>query len=242
MIPRARRAPSRDPIGRARYGSGPGTATPLGRAFFDRRTVRVARDLLGQVLTARGPRGARSVRIVETEAYVASDPANHAYRGRTRRNRSMFGPPGTLYVYRIHQVVCANLVTRPGEAVLLRAGEPWERALDGSASGPGRLCRSLGFTIADDGKDVTQGKRFLVRAGPVQRGRVWVGPRVGISRARLWPLRFALADSPYVSRPLRAISAAWPTRTRADGRSRRSRTRRRRPSAGGTNAAHTAGR
>ena len=96
----------------------------LGAAFFDRPTRRVARELLGAVFRTRGPGGVRAVRLVEVEAYVARDPANHAFGGPTRRNRSMFGPPGTLYVYRIHRVVCANVVTRPGQAVLIRAGEP----------------------------------------------------------------------------------------------------------------------
>ncbi len=147
---------------------------PLGRGFFDRPTTRVARDLLGAVVTVRARDGVRSVRLVEVEAYVANDPASHAYRGPTRRNRSMFGPPGTLYIYRIHQVVCANLVTRPGEAVLLRAGRPL-LPVEANPSGPGRLCRVLGLTIADDGCRV--GPRGRISRGssradaPVDEGR-----------------------------------------------------------------------
>ena len=172
----------------------------LGRAFFDRPTVRVARGLLGSRLTVWGPGGRRTVRLVETEAYVRNDPASHAFRGPTRRNRSMFGPPGTLYVFRIHRVVCANLVTRPGEAVLLRAGEPLSDGLE-RADGPGRLCRALGLTLADDGLDATDAPRVTVapHEGPV--GRVVVGPRVGLSRATERPLRFYLAESAWVSRP-----------------------------------------
>jgi len=94
-----------------------------GRGFFARPAARLARELLGATLTVRFGPVRRSVRIVETEAYVRGDPASHAYRGPTERNRSMFSSPGTLYVYRIHQVVCANLVARRGEAVLVRAGD-----------------------------------------------------------------------------------------------------------------------
>ncbi len=175
-------------------------APGVDRAFFDRPTTVVARDLLGRLFLVREGGPARSVRIVETEAYVARDPANHAYRGPTPRNRSMFLRPGTLYVYRIHQVVCANLVTRPGEAVLLRAGEPLAPGM-GSPSGPGRFCRSLGIDRSDDGSDVVASARFLVSSERSGRRRVRVGPRVGIRRAVDRPLRFALAGSPWVSRP-----------------------------------------
>ncbi len=170
------------------------------RGFFDRPATRLARALLGATITVRVGPTSRSARIVETEAYGGDDPASHAYRGMTRRNRSMFGAPGTLYVYRIHQVVCANLVARCGEAVLVRAG-----AVDGEepivASGPGRLCRFLGIVLADDGTDTTRGRRVEVHLARRRAGPVWVGPRVGIRKAADRPMRFALADEPAVSRP-----------------------------------------
>ncbi|EQD67906.1 3-methyladenine DNA glycosylase [mine drainage metagenome] len=98
------------------------------------------------------------VRLVEVEAYVRGDPANHASRGLTPGNRSMFLGPAHLYVYRIHQVHCANLTTRPGEAVLLRAGEPASAGLE-NPSGPGRLARELALTREDDGRPL--GEPFL---------------------------------------------------------------------------------
>jgi DNA-3-methyladenine glycosylase len=168
----------------------------LGRAFFDRPTVEVARDLLGCTLRV----GDRAVRIVETEAYLTHDPASHAYRGPNRRNRSMFDGPGTLYMFRIHQVVCANLVTRRGEAVLLRAGEP---ATDGlsNPSGPGRLCRALGLRITDDGTPTTTDRRIRLERVVGERGRIEVGRRVGIRKAARRRLRFAVAGNEWVSRP-----------------------------------------
>ncbi len=175
-------------------------ARRLGRAFFDRPTVAVARALLGAELHVRSPDGERSVRLVETEAYVRRDPANHAFRGRTLRNRSMFLAPGTLYVYRIHQVVCANLVTRPGEAVLLRAGSPL-RPARGDPSGPGRLCRFLRLRFGDDGTDAVRSARVRLRARTTPRGAVVASPRVGVRRAVRRRLRFALRDNPWVSRP-----------------------------------------
>jgi len=171
-----------------------------GRAFFDRPAERVARDLLGATLWVRSHRTSRSVRIVETEAYVRDDPASHAFRGPTARNRSMFSSPGTLYVYRIHQVVCANLVARRGEAVLLRAGDA-DSVPPGTASGPGRLCRFLRISREDDGLDTVAGARVGVRLRTGKTGPVLIGRRVGIRKAADRPLRFALANEPAVSRP-----------------------------------------
>jgi DNA-3-methyladenine glycosylase len=172
----------------------------LGRAFFDRATTRVARELLGAELHVRTRGTERVVRLVETEAYVRGDPASHAYRGETARNRSMFLAPGTLYVYRIHQVVCANLVTRRREAVLVRAGAP-SVPKEGNPSGPGRLCRFLGLRLDDDGTDTTRSSRIFLRGRAADPGPVSVGPRVGVGRAVDRRLRFALANDPWVSRP-----------------------------------------
>ncbi len=223
---------------------GSSSSRRLGRGFFDRGTVRVARELLGAVVRVRSDGRSRAVRLVETEAYVRDDAASHAFRGPTARNRSMFGPPGTLYVFRIHQVVCANLVTRPGEAVLLRAG-----AASGGgpteASGPGRLCRTLGLRLDDDGRDATADRRIAVRGRRGRAPAIVVGPRVGIRRAAERPLRFAVRGDPAVSRPRPAgwsLSEASPRRSRDGARSRRTRRRRRRPSAGGRRGDRTGGR
>lgn len=191
--PAGRGAPTASPELSARF------AAPLPRSFYDRPTAAVARDLLGCWLVRERLRAPIAARLVETEAYVAGDPANHAYRGLTERNRSMFGAPGTLYVYRIHQVHCLNAVTRPGQAVLLRAAEAMEAGV-GSTTGPGRLARAFGLTRAHDGLDLVEGPvRILPRT---QRSlRIVRGPRVGISQARERPLRFLLRDSPAVSRP-----------------------------------------
>ena len=138
---------------------------------------------------------------------MARDPANHAFRGETMRNRSMFGRPGTLYVYRIHQVHCANVVTRRGEAVLLRAAEPLVAGL-GNLSGPGRLCRGFRLTRSEDGLDVVRGPlRLLAPEAP--RTHVVAAPRIGIRLARARPLRFAAFRDPFVSSP-----RPWPRAAR----------------------------
>jgi len=172
---------------------------PRPAAWYGRPTVVVARELLGQLLVRRDAGGLRLGRIVETEAYVSGDRANHAFLGPTARNRSMFGPPGTLYVYRIHQVHCANVVTGFGEAVLLRSLEPLYGILE-DPRGPGRLCRALAIGRRDDGTSVVDGAVRIAR-GPGPPPAIDRGVRVGIRRARHLPLRFALRGSPWVSRP-----------------------------------------
>jgi DNA-3-methyladenine glycosylase len=174
-------------------------ARPLPRAWYDRPTARVARELLGQWLVRRLGGTYRAARVVETEAYVARDPASHAYRGPTPRNRSMFAGPATLYVYRIHQVHCANVATRPGEAVLLRAAEALTPGL-GSLSGPGRLARALAIDRSSDGWELTRSPLRIV-AGPAPEEPIVAAPRVGVSRATERPLRFALGGHPAVSSP-----------------------------------------
>ncbi len=173
---------------------------PIPRSWYRRSTLRVARDLLGCWLVRRLPGSWRAGRIVETEAYVGGDAANHAFRGLTGRNRSMFGPPGTLYVYRIHQVYCANITTMPGQAVLLRAAEPLTPKLP-AAVGPGRLCRAFHLTRDDDGQDVVTAEGIRVTLGPKPLESVVRGPRVGVRAAVDLPLRFALRGNRWVSYP-----------------------------------------
>jgi len=169
--------------------------------FYSRSTLRVARDLLGKVLRVRDGRTWRSGYIVEDEAYLKNDPACHSYNGPTKRNQSMFKKPGTAYVYRIHQVYCINAVTRPGEAVLIRAIEPIQ-SIPSSTNGPGRLCTALGIT-----RDKHDGLNFvdsndlqIVSNGEFAKLGVGVSARVGISRAVDEPYRFYVEDNQFLSR------------------------------------------
>ncbi len=190
---------------------------PLPVQFYARDTERVARGLLGCILETR-VRGARAAgRIVEVEAYVGPhDPAAHGYGWRkTARNARLFGPPGRCYVYFVYgNHWCANVVTeRDGypSAVLLRALEPLvgievmrrRRGTQNArllCSGPGRLCQALGITRRFDGESLA-GRRIRVYP-PAEHWpkRIAASPRVGITRARDWPLRFFLKDSPWLSR------------------------------------------
>jgi DNA-3-methyladenine glycosylase len=177
-----------------------------GEAFFARPPEAAARDLIGATLLYDGAGGP----IVETEAYHPGDPASHSFRGQTLRNASMFGRPGTVYVYRIYGMHwCLNFVCVPGSAVLIRAIEPLvgvdqmvsrrgglpPRLL---ASGPGRLCAALGITRADDGRSLFEAPFFF--AASEEARNVLVGPRIGITKAVAEPLRFGLEGSAFLSR------------------------------------------
>ena len=160
-------------------------------------------------------------RIVETEAYHPDDPASHAFRGPTRRNRAMFGRHLIAYVYFIYGANwCLNVTSEEegvGAAVLVRALEPLAgletmRALRGReglrdrelARGPGNVCRALGIGPDFDGADLeTQRDLWLADDGVVLR--VGVSARIGITRAAEHPLRFYARGNPSVSGP-RALS------------------------------------
>jgi DNA-3-methyladenine glycosylase len=185
--------------------------------------VDAAEALLGCLLVRTTDAGQCLARIVETEAYPPNDPACHAFRGMTERNRSMFARRGTAYVYRIHRSTCFNVVTGPpgrGEAVLVRAVEPVEggevmaearaRACVGRgspsgvaiANGPGKLCQALGIGLELDGidlltSDVDAPLRLLPRSASP---RVVKTPRIGISVATRTKLRFVVRDSRWASR------------------------------------------
>ena len=184
----------------------------LGREFFARSVHEVAPDLVGVTLLVDGVGGP----IVEVEAYDHEDPAAHGYRGRTERNASMFGPPGHAYVYRSYGIHwCLNFVCEQegsASAVLIRALEPTRgleemrarRGLDDPrvlCAGPGRLCQALGITRDHDGLALDRPPFELL----AQEGepKISVGQRVGITKAADQPWRYGLAESRYLSRPMR---------------------------------------
>jgi DNA-3-methyladenine glycosylase len=187
----------------------------LRRAFFARSVHEVAPDLIGATLLVDGIGG----RIVEVEAYHHTEPAAHSFRGPTRRNAVMFGPPGYAYVYRSYGIHwCVNFVCEPegsASAVLIRAMEPTvglrtmyrrrhttdERLL---CSGPGRLCEALGVTGKHSGLALDRPPfELFARRDPVD---VVAGPRIGITKAIELPWRYGLKGSRFLSKPFRPTS------------------------------------
>lgn len=206
--------------------SGGSGARPVWGIAVDRGLVQgdpvdVASALLGKILAHDGVSG----RIVEVEAYRGrNDDASHAFRGRTARNATMFGPPGHAYVYLIYGVhVCVNVVCSPaGEAgaVLIRALEPL-RGMDAMrerrhrsgertphdselCSGPGKLCQALGIDRTMDGTDLLgSGPLRLLDDGLAPPGAIEVTERIGLGTTRASrdePWRFCVQDNEHLSR------------------------------------------
>jgi len=189
----------------------------LGPGFFEAPTLLLAERLLGKIFVRSEGPGAPLLkgRIVETEAYLAEgDEASHAWRGMTRRNRAMFGPPGTIYVYFSYGChYLANIVSEPegsAGAVLLRAMEPIEgigqmrlnRGTDdilSLMSGPGKLTQALGIGPDLYAESLTGQRCWLEDAPELPPEMIGTSPRIGISRSTLLPWRKFVMESPHVS-------------------------------------------
>jgi DNA-3-methyladenine glycosylase len=195
-----------------------------GREFLAQSSLIVAPRLLGAVLTHSSAEGDVSARITEVEAYIGdgADPGSHAFRGKTKRNAVMYGPPGYVYTYFTYGMhVCANIVCSPvGEAtaVLLRAGEIVEgvdlaRSRRGRgtldrdlARGPARLVVALGITLDENGSDLFASPFDL--ALPTKPVSYEAGPRTGVSGAggtTDFPWRFWMPGDPTVSPYRKAV-------------------------------------
>ena len=193
--------------------SSPKLGKQLKRAFFDRRVLEVAPDLIGVTLLVDGVGGI----IVEVEAYHHTEPAAHSYNGMTPRNAVMFGRAGFVYVYRSYGIHwCVNFVCEKAgsaSAVLIRALEPThgiaamrrrrglhdERSL---CSGPGKLTEALGITHAHNGLALDAPPFALyARVGKIE---IATGVRIGITKAAELPWRYGLKGSKFVSKPFLA--------------------------------------
>jgi DNA-3-methyladenine glycosylase len=193
----------------------------LARARLPRDTVALARHLLGKLVVRELPGGPVIGRIVETEAYLPDDPACHAYRGMTARNRSLFLEAGHAYVYLCYGTchllnmssesagVGAGVLIRALQPLagleLMRAARPGVAVLD-LARGPGRLAAALRVDRRLDGVD-------LLAPGPLWIGSDGAAPpvigesvRIGLTKAAELRLRFFESDSRHVSGPQRLRS------------------------------------
>ncbi len=185
----------------------------LPRSFYARKTVTVARSLLGKLLV----HGESAGRIVETEAYLGNDDlAAHSSRGITERTKVIFGPPGHAYVYFIYGMYeCLNIVAEPENTpgcVLIRALEPaggidemrlrrpGARKLEDLASGPGKLTLAMGITRALNGADLLHSPLRVYKPKHEPAIRIRTTPRIGIRHCADWPLRFVIEGNRFVSK------------------------------------------
>lgn len=160
-------------------------------------TIEIARGLLGSVLVHESKHGLTSGVITETEAYLQGDPACHAYSGRTARNAPMFGPSMTAYIYFIYGMHhCFNVVTRPGEAVLVRALEPLDgvdlmesrRGRHPLSDGPAKLVQAMGITLDMNEHDLSKKPLYIVDRP--SGADIQVSTRIGITKGAKLPYRF----------------------------------------------------
>lgn len=170
-------------------------------------TLSMAPWLLGKQLVHEVQGHRLSGLITEVEAYLPDDPASHCYRGPTSRNQAMFGPPGTIYVYRSYGIhLCLNLIVSPkgvGGGILLRAIQPLtglglmkhnrgtsqDKIL---ANGPGKLTQALAIPAKYNGQNIATSALWLEEGVNVPTGRIEATPRIGISKAVDQPYRFVV--------------------------------------------------
>lgn len=185
----------------------------LQRAFYNHDPRLVAVDLLGCTLVHETAESVTSGMIVETEAYRPEDPACHAYKGPTTRNRTIFGRPGLAYVYLsygVHKLLNAVCEEEGvGSAVLIRALRPHQgleimsRRRNRSThicDGPGRLTQALGIELDQDGSDLTNGPLYILW-GDAPEGKIVSTTRIGISRGTELPWRYLIEGEKSVSVP-----------------------------------------
>ncbi|MFY3740096.1 MAG: DNA-3-methyladenine glycosylase [Candidatus Nitrosomirales archaeon] len=193
----------------------------IGRKFYSRNTVDVAKDLLGKILVRIIDGKVISGAIVESEAYRSTDdPASHSHRGKTERNSVMFGEVGHAYVYFTYgNHYCLNIVakedTTPAGAVLIRAIEPIEgvslmrryRKISDPynlTSGPGKLTQALKVTKRQNGVDVTKKEElYVVNGKHIDESEIVATSRIGIRVALDKPWRFLITDNAFVSKKVK---------------------------------------
>lgn len=184
-------------------------------------TLALAKKLLGMELIHESNEGVTTGYIVETEAYLGpEDRAAHSFGNRrTARTEVMFHDAGTIYTYFIYGMhVCFNIVSGPfdkPEAILIRAIEPVRgieimRERRGSVkndilltNGPGKLSKSMGFSLQDNGKKLNASGIRIEEGLEVKPYQIASGPRIGIQYAEEaihYPYRFWIKNNPYVSR------------------------------------------
>ena len=188
----------------------------LDRAELPIDTAQLARFLIGKMLVRMLPEGVAGGRIVETEAYGIGDPAGHAYRGMTPRNRALFLERGHAYVYLAYgssfMLNVSSEASGVGAGVLIRAIGPTEgitimkrnrgtERLRDLARGPGRLSAALGIDRRLDGMDLCQAGPLWLGSDGQASGEIGQSKRIGITRAADSPLRFYVRGNGFVSGP-----------------------------------------
>lgn len=189
----------------------------LEKKLYIKDTITVAKKLLGCIITKETHKYKLSARIVETEAYLGNnDPACHAYRKLTNRNRPMFEEGGISYVYFVYgNYFCFNVVTEnkgTGSAVLIRAVEPIEGIDEmrrnrkypigdvNLTNGPAKFCMAYDIGRKDNSLDLTEDRIKIYRKRRRDNFTIAVSTRIGIKEGAELPYRFFIKGNPYVTK------------------------------------------
>jgi len=177
------------------------------RKFYTRKTLVVAKELLGKYLV-RKTNGRKLVgKIVETEAYIGpQDRASHAFNGKiTPRNKTEYLEGGYIYIYLCYGIHWQlNITTEKKgkpECILIRALEPVKEVKE-KTNGPGKLCKWMKLNKSFDREDLTGSKRIWLEDRKEKKPQIIAAKRIGIDYAGKWaekPWRFYLKDNPFVS-------------------------------------------
>jgi DNA-3-methyladenine glycosylase len=194
----------------------------LPRKFYLRPVLTVARELLGKLIVKIDGNKKLVGRIVEVEAYDGRfDEASHSFKGKTKRNEVMFNEGGCFYVYFTYGAhFCCNIVTGKkdfGSAVLIRAVEPLEginlmiqrrfdrklkdeKEIFNLTSGPGKVCKAFGFSKEHSGIDLTESNIYLIHMPKLNKNKIGVSKRIGITKSSELMWRFYEIGNPFLSR------------------------------------------
>lgn len=189
----------------------------LPKNFYFEEPQIVGKNLLGKYLVRRIDDKFLVGKIVEVEAYLAKkDEASHAFRGETKRTKSLFGDGGRTYIYSIHQQKCLDITTQElgnPTSVLIRALEPIEgieimqkfrpqEKVKNLTNGPGKLCQALNITRELDGIEVCEenSEIFITEGEKIFDEEIVIAKRVGISKAKDFDLRFYIKNNQFISK------------------------------------------
>ncbi len=189
---------------------------PLPKSFFKKSTIDIAKALLGVYLVHEWKKEIFVGKIIETEAYLKNDPASHAFKGKTERNKSVFNKPGTAYVYFTYGMHhCFNVVTNKGfgEAILIRAVEPIKgielmkknrktEDIHNLCNGPAKLTQAFQISRKEDELNLLNENSKLRLRIPHKKEKIQIvsAKRIGISQAKDKLYRFYVKGSKFVSR------------------------------------------
>lgn len=186
---------------------------PIPESFFKKDTIKISKDLLGKYIIHKNLIG----KIVETEAYLKDDPASHSFKGLTKRNSAMFGPPGYSYIYFTYGMYhCLNITTNKegiGEAVLIRSIEPVKginqmkknrklNSIKNLTNGPAKLTIALNLNINHNNINFLNPNSPIKIMQPNKKEKFEIieTERIGISKGRELPHRFYIKDNLFVSK------------------------------------------